>query len=264
MATIDMHVHAFPDKLAPRAIATLEAECPWKATSGGTVDELVDSMDAADIDVSVVCTIATKPGQAKGILKWCRQIRSERLELLPSVHPQDRGKTKWVERIAKAGFPGIKLHPMYQDFAADAREAEPIYAAAADNDLLVAVHCGRDIAYPPDDDRAAPWRFARLLEKFEHLKLICTHMGGWRMWAEAWRWLLGGPCYLETSFSLEALGADRAVEMIRAHGPERVLFGTDWPWTEQAPDLHRLRNLPLTPSETNAVLFANAAKLLGL
>jgi len=263
MGPIDTHTHAFPDALAGRAIAALEAECPWRAVAGGTIAELLGSMDAAGVDKAVVCPIATKPDQVEGILNWCRQIRSERIIPFPSVHPQTPGAGRWVRRIAEAGFAGLKLHPMYQDFAADEQRMDPIYRAAAEEGLLVTVHCGRDIAYPPDDDRAAPERFARLIERFAGLRLLCTHLGGWRMWDQVEEHLIGKEVYLETSFSLGELGAERASGMIRRHGVEKVFFGTDWPWAGQAEELGRLGRLALTKAEVRAILSDNVLRLLG-
>ena len=261
MSAIDVHVHAFPDDLGPRAIAKLEAQCPWRSVARGTIGELIESMDAADIDVSVVCTIATRPDQTKGIFNWCRKIRSDRIEPLPSVHPQTPKASRWIERIAKAGFAGIKLHPMYQDFAVDDPQMDEIYTAAADCGLLVTAHCGHDIAFPIDE-RAAPQRIRRVIDRFGKLKLICTHMGGWRHWDAAEKYVIGADVYLETSFSMRELGRERTVELIRRHGADRVMFGTDWPWDSQADEIQRIRSLHLSDTDTRAILYANAAKLL--
>jgi len=263
MAAIDVHTHAFPDDLAGRAVAKLQADCPWQAVGDGTVDGLLASMDAADVDVSVVCAIATKPDQARGILKWCRKIRSERICPLASVHPATPKAGKWVRRIADAGLAGIKLHPMYQDFLADAPELDEIYGQARESGLVVTLHCGRDIGFPADNVRAAPRRIANIAEKFEGLKLICTHMGGWRMWDEVNRHLIGRNVYLETSFSLGELG-EQAKEMIRHHGHDRVLFGTDWPWQRQDETARLLRQLNLPGEQVKAILYGNAAALLGI
>lgn len=263
MSAIDMHTHAFPDDLAERAIARLEAECPWKAVGPGTVDGLIESMDAADVDVSVVCAIATKPDQAKGILKWCRDVRSDRIEPFPSVHPGTKNAAKWIRRIAKEDFAGIKVHPMYQATAADAPEMDELYGPAAENGLLVALHCGLDIAFPPDDDRASPQRLHRVIDRFPELRMLCTHMGGWRSWDAVEQHLLGTPVYFETSFSLDQLGTERAARMIRTQGVERVLYGSDWPWNTQNAEINLVRGVGLSEKETRMILWSNAARLLG-
>ncbi len=263
MGFIDIHTHAFPDELANRAIKSLEAAAQWQAVSGGTICELIASMDASGIDVSAICTIATKAGQVRGIFDWCKQIRSQRIEPLPSVHPKDRNAPEWIKSFADAGFVGIKLHPLFQDFAIDSPDMDEIYTAARESDLFIAFHCGRDISFPPDDDRASPVRLRKILERFSGLKVIATHMGGWRMWDEVEEHLLGRDVYLETSFSLEQLGPKRAASMIQQHGRRRVMFGTDWPWQSQEEGIQAIRDLPIDESETDSILFDNAAALLG-
>lgn len=260
-----MHAHAFPDALAPRAVAALEKAAPWQAVGDGTAGGLIAAMDAADIDVAVACTIATRPRQAGGILRWCRKIRSDRVEPFPSVHPDASKADKHVAKIAEAGFVGIKLHPMYQDFAADEPRMDSIYAAASEAGLLVTLHCGRDIAYPPDDDRAAPRRIRAVIERHPSLRLLCTHLGGWQLWDEADRELIGRDVWLETSFALGERGVDAATaaDMIRRHGIERVCFGSDWPWAAPARALELLGQCGLTRAERQRLLWSNAARLLG-
>lgn len=263
MSAIDSHAHAFPDELAERAILKLQSDSDWLAVGDGTIGGLLRSMDAADIDVTLTCAIATRPGQAKGILKWCGKIRSDRIDPLPSVHPSDRKATKWIKRIAEAGFVGIKLHPMYQDFEADDPRTDEIYAAVAEHGLIVAIHCGYDISFGPDDDRASPERIRNVIDRHPDLKLIATHMGGWRAWEQVERVLIGRDVYLETSFSLRELGAERAAELIRRHGVEKVMFGTDWPWRDQAEEKKLLESLPLPKKQIRQLFYSNAAKLLG-
>jgi predicted TIM-barrel fold metal-dependent hydrolase len=264
MAAIDIHAHAFPDDLAKRAMKALEESADWKAALDGKVKSLLGSMDKADIDVSVVCPIATKPGQVEGILKWCAEIRSDRLDAFPSVHPKDADPASWLRRIAEAGFSGIKLHPMYQDFSADDAGMLELYAAAGELGLTVLIHCGRDVAFPMDDDRAEPARIAQALGTVQTVDFVATHLGGWRMWEESRRHLVGARCYMETSFSLYELPADEALRMIRAHGVDKVLFGTDSPWADQKLELERVRALGLTEQELKKILFGNAARILGL
>ncbi|MFP4106392.1 MAG: amidohydrolase family protein [Phycisphaerae bacterium] len=263
MVAIDVHTHAFPDKLAERAIPKLEAAGDWKAVGPGTVDGLLESMDSADVDISVICSIATKPDQTRDILKWCKKIRSDRLEPFPSVHPADPKATKWVEKIAKAEFVGIKMHPMYQNFQVDSDEAQKVYRAAMDHDLVVTLHCGKDIAFPPEDDRAAVQRLRRIIDMYPDLRILLTHMGGWNMWDEVEELLIGTPALLETSFSSQFLQPERMCRMIRNHGVDKVCFGTDWPWNGQAAEISKLQDSGLDKSELSKVLYGNAARMLG-
>ena len=52
--------------------------------------------------------------------------------------------------------------------------------------------------------------------------------------------------------------------MIRAFGPERILFATDSPWSDQKESVRALEALPLAPGEKELILSGNAMKLLGL
>jgi predicted TIM-barrel fold metal-dependent hydrolase len=264
MSAIDVHTHAFPDSLAPRAMKSLADAADWAPVGDGTVKGLLKSMDAADVDISLICTIATRPDQVEGIVKWCHKISDERIVALPSVHPDTPDAAGWVRRFADEGFAGIKLHPMYQEADADDERYMAIYAACAQTGLFITSHCGKDIAWPMTVDTADPIRFRRVIDRLPDLKLICTHMGGWRDWDAASRHIIGTSCWLETSMSLGELGPQRAAEMIRRHGPDKVLFGSDWPWDPQASSVEFIRTLGLDDAQTRAILYGNASRLLGL
>lgn len=265
MAVIDFHTHAFPDKVAARAMAGIENPGEWDSYGDGTVAGLVASMDAADIDISVICPIATKPGQVKGILKWIKSIRSERIAPFCSIHPDDRKVGKWMAKFVKAGIRGIKLHPMYQNFAVDEPRMGTIYAAATDCGLVVEFHCGKDIAFGRDDDRAAPGRFVHVFDNYPDMLTVCSHMGGWLDWDEGEKHIIGRDVMVETSFSIGEQGTDssRVVDMIHRHGVERVMFGTDWPWADQKLHVKLFNALALDDADKRKILFSNAARLLG-
>lgn len=60
---IDFHTHAFPDELAKRAIVALHDGIEERACLDGRLSSLLSSMDNAGISASVICCIATHPGQ---------------------------------------------------------------------------------------------------------------------------------------------------------------------------------------------------------
>ncbi|MFW6145907.1 MAG: amidohydrolase family protein [Planctomycetota bacterium] len=264
MAIIDFHTHAFPDALAPRAIATLEGEIEdrYAAKLDGRADSLLASMDAAGIRRAVVCPIATKPRQFEGILEWSLSIRSDRLIPLGSIHPDAADVAAEVRRVAEAGLIGLKLHPMYQQFTVDEPRLDPLYAAAAETGLMVVLHSGYDIAFD-DSEQANAQRIAAVIDRHPDLLLVATHLGGWKDWRRVREFLAPRKLWIGTSYSLDWMSREDAVDLIRTLGVDRLLFGTDSPWADQREEIARMKALGLTDAEYDAIFSGNAERLLG-
>ncbi|MBN1699899.1 MAG: amidohydrolase [Spirochaetales bacterium] len=260
---IDFHTHAFPDHIAPNAIAALEAECSARTKHEGTVSSLLRSMDAAGIDIAIVCSIATKPSQFTPILEWSKTVASDRIVPLPSVHPADPAIAEKMKIISDEGFAGIKMHPYYQEFSLDEERVFPVYKACSEYGLLLVAHTGFDIAFPRDRI-ADPEKIMAVRARFPGLKFVATHLGGWYDWEEVERRMVGKPVYMETSFSLEDLPPEKVKAMIEGHPREYILFGTDSPWTDQREAIRLLRSLGLGEEREEAILYGNAARLLGM
>jgi predicted TIM-barrel fold metal-dependent hydrolase len=259
---IDFHTHAFPDALADRAMAHLLAETDQvTAFLDGKLSSLLRSMDAAGIERSVLCSIATKPSQFEPIFQWSRQIACERIIPLASVHPLDPEGPAHVHDIAAAGLKGIKMHPYYQDFGMDDPLLDPLYEAVEAEGLLLTMHTGFDFAFEWVD-RAGPKRISDVLERFPGLKLVTTHLGGWQQWDAVERHLIGKPIYMETSFSAQYLAPERLRRMILAHPSDYVLFGTDSPWTDQSVQVEAFLKLGLGEELVEKIFYQNARELL--
>jgi len=260
---VDFHAHAFPDELAAKAMALLEKEGGIKAALDGRVSSLLASMDRAGIDTSVVCSIATRPSQFEPILRWSAQVRSERIVPFPSVHPADPAAPDRVSEIAREGFKGVKLHPYYQDFVLDEDRLMPVYERVCREGLLLVVHTGYDFAFP-FDERGGPPRILAVLERFPDLRFVATHLGAWKRWDQVEEMMLGKGILMELSFSLEFLDGETARRIMERHPADRLLFGTDSPWTDQSETLRLVRRLGLDQARERALLGGNAAALLGL
>ncbi len=263
MPIIDFHTHVFPDHLAGRAMAHLEGQGKIKAALDGKVSSLLVSMDRAGIDTSVVSSIATEPDQFQPILDWSKRIASPRLVPFPSVHPRDPRAVERVGIVHAEGFRGIKLHPYYQDFDVDDEVLFPIYEKMEELGLILVCHTGFDDAFERVR-RAEPQMVLVVLERFSFLRFVTTHLGAWEDWEQVRAHLLGLPIWMETSFSIEGLGLERAKELFLAHPPERLLFGTDSPWVDQGKALEALRSLGLGAERERRILHENAKGLLGL
>ncbi len=274
MQTIDFHTHAFPDALAPAAIAKLTATCRGEnlfAHHDGTAAGLERAMDAAGIACAVVASIATKPSQNASILEWSSSLRSReerretgpRLFPFPSVHPASADLEAAVDRVADRGFKGLKLHPYYQNAALDSPEVIRLARRAAKRKLILLCHCGYDAAFP-QDPVASPLRTRRLLDACPDLELVAAHLGGWKDWESARDLLVGMPVYLDTSFSLNYLSRDQALDFLSSHPRTHLLFGSDSPWDDQRSSLSALAEAgrELGGAWLEAVTGGNARNLL--
>ena len=218
-------------------------------------------MDRAGIEKSVVLSIATHPKQVRSITDWAINIRSDRIIPFPSIHPLFSNFESELDRIKSAGLRGIKLHPMYQEFVIDDPSLFPLYQAIADRGLICLFHAGWDIAYP-ESDQAAPHRILNLHKAIPELKIVAAHLGGWQVWDEVVRCLLGHPIYMDTSFSIREAKTSEFRRILDNHPQNYLLFGTDSPWLDQKEELDAWKALDIPVEFKEKILFKNAELLL--
>lgn len=261
MMIIDFHAHCFPDDLAARAVSSLEGRAGIAAALDGTRGSLLASMDRAGIDRAVIQHIATRPGQEPVVNNWAASIQDDRVVSFGSIHPDTPDWRGELRRLTDLRLPGVKFHPEYQDFTVDEPRMFPLYEAICAAGLIVLFHAGIDLAYgePP---RCRPAGLSRIIEAFPKCRWVAAHLGGYLHWDAVEEHLLGRPIYLDTSYCYADLGKERMASLLRGHGAERILFGTDSPWVEQKKAVDEIKSLGLTPAEEAAILGGNAAGIL--
>ncbi|MBI5572970.1 MAG: amidohydrolase family protein [Elusimicrobia bacterium] len=262
---IDFHTHAFPDKLAESAIAKLTYPSKIKPSFDRTVSGLLKSMDEAGIEKSVVLSIATKPSQTENIIKWCEKIKGERIIPFASIHPENKNAGDLIKKISGEGLPGIKLHPMYQNFYLDDEKMFFIYEESAKNNIILLFHIGFDIAFP-DSKKAEISRLKKIVQKFPELKIVAAHTGGWRMWNEALQDIAGLDIWIETSMTLKYIEDKKIfLEILKKHPSDKIMFGTDTPWSSQLEEVKMMQEFPDISNDLKQKIFSeNARKLLGV
>ena len=284
MRVIDIHTHTFPAKIAAKAIETLKGKSHTGAYTDGTIGMLSRSMSDAGIECSVIQPVATNPKQVVHVNDSSIAINEHFSETgimsFGAMHPDFEEYSRELERLARSGIKGIKLHPVYQGVSIDDGRYVNILRRAGELGLIVMLHSGYDIGFPGNEN-ALPDRIAHALSESGDVKVILAHMGGWRCWREAEGVLSSSNVYIDTAFSLgefEALddgyyssreecmmlGAEDFVKIVRAFGTERVLFGTDSPWASQTRTLRDITSLPLTDSEKHKIFCDNVSFLLNL
>lgn len=271
---VDVHTHDFPDSLAARAMNVMAAktEGVLYPAGDGTLRNHMELMEEAGIDFAVSCPIATRPDMFEGLFRRASAIRDgefgerARRRIIPfaSVHPLDPLALVHLERIAAAGLKGVKFHSFYQDFSLADAAVLPIFRKIAELGLVVQCHCGEDVGWPGMRGYCGPQEVAKLLASVPGLKFIAAHLGGSDGYEpHATDRLLEYGCYIDTSVLARHWHYDEQMRILRAWPRERILFGTDHPWTSASEALAWVRSVR-DPADWELLFGGNAARLLGL
>lgn len=287
---VDIHTHTFPDRIAAGAIGALSREAHIISHTDGTINGVLSSMDEANIDVSVVVPVATSPSQVVKVndssirnnekyFDEAATTSARRVLSFGCIHPEFADYRAELRRISEHGIRGIKLHPVYQKCDIDDIKFLRIIDCAAENGLIVLTHAGIDIGFP-GVVHCSPQMCRNVWKKIGDFKFILAHMGGWTNWDEVPYHLADTGVYLDTSFSSESIeplddgywddkdtrmmDADQYMEIIRAFGPDRILFGSDSPWTDQKRSREFIEKLPLSGDELRLILGGNAERILDI
>ena len=128
---------------------------------------------------------------------------------------------------------------------------------------IIHVGAGKDDSI---NARCTPPMFVALAKQLPGMDLIACHYGGYLMLDEAEDTVVGTDVYLDTSWppTLATLDPQRVRRLIERHGPDKVIFGSDWPMADPTAEIAAIRALGLSDDDTEAVLGGNLMRLLHL
>ena len=274
---IDFHTHTFPEKIAKSAILKMQQDSHSAAFTYGTADELKASMSKAGIDFSVVLPVATNPLKVASINEASRQISDNMLHHFGCVHPDDENWYENLKAVAEFGMKGVKIHPVYQKHNIDDVEYLRIFEKCGELGLIVVTHSGNDIGFP-GVVKCSPDMIKNAIKQVGDFTLVCAHMGGWKNWDEVHSLAGLKNIYIDTAFSLgeimpindgyyspselKMLSNEQFISIINTFGSERVLFGTDSPWSDQEKEVNNIKNLKISQDDKENIFYKNALSLL--
>jgi uncharacterized protein len=259
---VDIHTHAWPDKISQKAREHLEAHYTVKFCGDPTVKTLLSFMDKNSIDFSVICAVASRPEQVVSINNWLFSFKEPRIKLFCALHPEYSGWKEELKRIKDKSL-GIKLQPSFQEFFVDDEKVFPVYEEIEKLGLRLLFHSGEELS-PELVIRATPERLWNVRKKFPALKMIAAHFGGFRQWDGVKEFLLGKDIYFDTSAFFGYLPDNQARELLLSHRADRILFGTDFPIRDQKIDLDYLEKIGIPQELKESILYKNAQRLLGI
>jgi len=277
---IDFHTHIFPPSFVGRREELSNRDATFSSLYSGprsrmaTADELVAAMDNAGVDVAVVMGIGwTDRETASEANSYIIEAASRfpgRLVGFCSVNPAwGSAAVKEVERCAAEGVLGIgELHPDTQGYDLTSKTAmAPLMEAARDLGLIVLTHSSEPVGHLyPGKGRTTPDKLYAFVLNFPEVPIVCAHWGGglpfYSLMPEVSRATTN--VYYDTAASPFLYSPEILSTVVGINGPDRVLFGTDFPLIKHDRHLKEIGESSISRRAQGQILGNNAQALLGL
>ncbi len=202
------------------------------------------------------------------IVRYC-STDPKRLLAFGSVHPKytaDAGAE--VDRLAKMGLRGLKVHPSHQLYSPNAYRdglgpLAAVYERAQANGLPVMVHTGTSIFPGARNAHAQPMLADDLGVDYPNLVVILAH-GGRPLWMDEAFFLVRR--HQNMYMDISGIPPQKLLEYFPRleEIADKVLFGTDWPGPG-VPDVKgniaKFMAVPLSDVARRKILYGNAARL---
>jgi predicted TIM-barrel fold metal-dependent hydrolase len=259
MKIVDAHCHIYPDKIAAKAVQSVGEFYNIEMSGDGSADALLERQQAAGIDYSIVHSVAMRPQNVTAI----NDFIAEQCRLHPSfigfatMHQDFEDMEGEVERAIALGLRGFKLHPDSQGVNIDDPRLMRFYEMI-EGRLPVMLHCG-DYRY----DYSHPRRTKNICRSFPDLVMNAAHFGAWSLYDLAVEYLEDEHCFMDVSSASVYLGPRRTRELIEIYGPERILFGSDFPMWDPAEEVVRFASNALPGDVAEQICWRNPQRYLG-
>lgn len=260
MPVVDAHSHIYPAKIASKASdAVGDFYHVDMAAPVASSEALLAACEGTPITHHIVHSVATSPGQVETINTFIADQCFMHPEFIgfATMHQDYVDAEGEIDRAIQLGLKGVKIHPDTQMVNMDDPRLMRLYEVI-EGRLPIVIHTG-DYRY----DYSHPRRLQRILRTFPRLKVDAAHFGGWSIFDYALEYLENENCFVDTSSALEFLGPRRTVELVRAYGPDRVMFGSDFPMWSPASEYRMLAAMPFTPEEFEAITWKSAMRFIG-
>ena len=275
---IDFHTHIFPPQVKENRDDFVKGDACFAEFYSSpkakiaTAEELIASMDQAEIDTSVILNTGWMSQEL------CAQINDYILEVAArypnrlvafcAIQPKvGEAAIVELERCARGGARGIgELRPDIQGFDLGDKELmEPFAEVARRYHLLFLIHASEPVGHLyPGKGTITPDTLYRFISNFPELYVICAHWGG------------GLPFYAlmpEVASILTNTFFDTAATpflyqpQIFKHiadiaGADKILFGSDYPLMSPRRVMAQIESVGLSPKVKAMILGGNARRLL--
>ena len=156
---------------------------------------------------------------------------------------------------------GIKIHPSWHQCYPGDKKYEKFWNLAQEKQIPVLTHSWNPEVANKMQKFSDPFLFEKIIKQYPDLKLILAHAGGRGNMLYKVITLMEKYENLYVDFAGDIFVPGLLEKYVKKVGSERLLFGTDMPWTDIRFHLSNILNLELNQNDIRNILGLNAIKL---
>lgn len=262
----DVHTHVYPEAIAAKAVAGLNAFYRFTCEGTGLETDLFapqkDAGGAGCLCLGVATTAAQVTSVNQFLSTLCQRLDSPLFHVLAfgGIHQDYKDMKGMPEQLKRLCLRGVKIHPDVQRVNIDDKRLYPLYEAI-EGVYPICFHMGDD---REEYDYSSCERLLRIKKDFPGLEVIAAHFGGYRQWDKSFRLADLDKIWFDTSSSLSEMRRGLPEQLIDVLGEDRILFGTDYPVSRVSSELSRFLCLELSKQTREKILYKNAERLFSL
>ncbi|MBL7126040.1 MAG: amidohydrolase [Dehalococcoidales bacterium] len=277
---IDFHTHVFPPRVKQKRSQYIDRDPCFallydkKEAKIATTEELIESMDRAGIDISVIVNLGwithelcveTNDYILESIARY-----PKRLIGFCTVQPQSLDAAiAEIERCARGGARGIgEMRPDMQLLdLGDDPIITPFMEAIKQHRLIFLTHTSEPAGHDyPGKGIITPDILYPFITANPDVTIVCAHWGGglpfYALMPEVQKALRN--VYFDTAASSFLYQPQIYALVSQLVGADKILFGSDYPLLPQTRLLQEINSAALTDEEKGLITGENARKLLGI
>lgn len=292
MSILDAHTHYYPWEVFqnPRQWALARGEHHWADCVAPTdsysiqgwadIGTFLRDMDAAGIDKAVLLGwYWQNPETCAEQSKWYAQAvlkHPDRFLAFASINANSIESALYTIRTAREnGFCGIgEIHPQVQGHTLRDACWQRVIEAAIEENLPINLHVTEPVSRDYPTKTETPLEdYVWLAAQYPEARLILAHWGGLLPFFEQNPYVRHQLANVRYDTAASPLLYDKSIfrRVLDTIGHDRILYGSDYPLrlypriqkeASFKPYLDEIQKSGLTPSETEALLYQNAEKLL--
>lgn len=279
---IDCHCHIFTGSVIRNVVSKTELIRELHLDAGAAarfgVEDLATSIRQHDISCILFPTAPPENVASENDRFISLSASQPGLKTLATLHPEMTDMAGEARRVFDRGITGFKFCSFSQRFDILSEKTEQMLDAIKDAakeknksfTIVFDTFTRADCHFGAGPEHLTkPGRLNALVRRHPDIRFMAAHMGGLAAdYSELRKELAPAPnLYLDTSNAAHTLTREQFVELLQLHGPEHILFGTDWPFFDHAseiPLIDSLLDMAGFSSDEKAMVFRRNAERIFL